>query len=459
MALLGIKFEVRNAAIGGIPSFPYGWCMPEFLGYDADLISWDHSMNEAGDLVGGLEAYVRHGIQMEHQPLIFVKDTHMATKRRAMLQKYIDDGVILDSFLLVTDPATTPFLDLAESSRPSGFQKWRKFGAPPNTPGPMAHHPAVKEHEWIAWMIALHFLSVLEIVAADIASGVTSVAPLRNNRSDSLPKPVTLIRGNEFENVLFGYPTNTSVKIGGDTQVWKMTNKKCLTTFQPSVPGSELENAIVSGRAAKDVSVMEPKSMASFNKGWVLDLGHDEKNAKRILHPYNGLGFMDSKQALYGVKASGTLSFFLRFDLFHTHTPKAPFKESVGSPEVRAETTCKSITVCQVNESRDEKECDIQSDLEFTVGGVSIPPEDVQIINADGISYKGKKLCVYFGVPERAKPVVKNLAIEEGNEPPSAGVPDLSAHAGIELGIAVINESILLRNGPCSVSHIIWEQA
>lgn len=133
MALLGIKLEVRNAAIGGIPSFPYGWCMPEFLGYDADLISWDHSMNEAGDLVGGLEAYVRHGIQMEHQPLMFVKDTHMATKRRAMLQKYVDDGVILDPFLLVTDPATTPFLDLAESSRPPGFQKWRTFGAPPNT--------------------------------------------------------------------------------------------------------------------------------------------------------------------------------------------------------------------------------------------------------------------------------------------------------------------------------------
>ena len=76
----------------------------------------------------------------------------------------------------------------------------------------MAHHPAVKEHEWIAWMITLHFLSVLEIVAADIAAGVTSVAPLRNLRSNGLPKPVTLMRGKEFENVLFGYPTNTSVK-------------------------------------------------------------------------------------------------------------------------------------------------------------------------------------------------------------------------------------------------------
>lgn len=236
-----------------------------------------------------------------------------------------------------------------------------------------------------------------------------------------------------------------------------MTNKKCLTTFQPSVPGSELENAIVSGRAAQDVSVMEPKSMASFNKGWVLDLGHDEKNAKRILYPYNGLGFRDSKQALYGVKASGILTFFLRFDLFHTHA-HAPYKESIV-PEVTAETTCKSITVCQVNESRDGKECDIQSDLEFTVGDVSIPPEDVQIIDADGVSYKGKQLCVYFNVPESAKPVKKTLAIEEGYEPPRASVPDLSAHTGIELNIAVINESILLRNGPCSVSHIIWEQA
>ena len=30
--VLGVDLHVRNAAIGGIPSFPYGWCMEYFLG-------------------------------------------------------------------------------------------------------------------------------------------------------------------------------------------------------------------------------------------------------------------------------------------------------------------------------------------------------------------------------------------------------------------------------------------
>eukprot|EP00984_Skeletonema_dohrnii_P032179 scaffold25748_cov67-Skeletonema_dohrnii-CCMP3373.AAC.3 len=43
---LGVKLVVRNSAIGGIPSFPYGWCLPNFLGEDADAVSWDYGMNE-----------------------------------------------------------------------------------------------------------------------------------------------------------------------------------------------------------------------------------------------------------------------------------------------------------------------------------------------------------------------------------------------------------------------------
>ena len=35
MKMLGIDLDVRNAAIGGIPSFPYGWCLKNFLGSGA----------------------------------------------------------------------------------------------------------------------------------------------------------------------------------------------------------------------------------------------------------------------------------------------------------------------------------------------------------------------------------------------------------------------------------------
>lgn len=39
---------VRNAAIGGIPSFPFGLCLKNELGSNADVVSWDFSMNEPG---------------------------------------------------------------------------------------------------------------------------------------------------------------------------------------------------------------------------------------------------------------------------------------------------------------------------------------------------------------------------------------------------------------------------
>lgn len=85
--VLGIELQVRNAAIGGIPSFPYGFCLSQFLGDDADVVSWDYSMNEAGGVPQGIEAYVRHTLMLERAPKLLVKDTHMAEKRRNILKE------------------------------------------------------------------------------------------------------------------------------------------------------------------------------------------------------------------------------------------------------------------------------------------------------------------------------------------------------------------------------------
>ena len=91
MKLLGIELQVRNAAIGGVPSFPYGWCLDNFLGDDVDVISWDYSMNEAGGIADGLEAYIRHGLSMKRQPMLIVKDTSttIAQDRYDLIQRYV----------------------------------------------------------------------------------------------------------------------------------------------------------------------------------------------------------------------------------------------------------------------------------------------------------------------------------------------------------------------------------
>ena len=130
MKLLGVDLYVRNAAIGGIPSFPYGFCLDNFLGEDTDVVSWDYSMNESGGVSAGIEAYLRQTLTMKNGPLFIVKDTHMAKERKGIIRNYVKNGSLKDPIIIHTDPAAEPYLREEESLRPPGFQKWREFGAP-----------------------------------------------------------------------------------------------------------------------------------------------------------------------------------------------------------------------------------------------------------------------------------------------------------------------------------------
>ena len=53
--LLGVGLITRNGSIWDIPSFPYGWCLPKFIGEDSNMLLWDYSMNE-GNIYQGFEA-------------------------------------------------------------------------------------------------------------------------------------------------------------------------------------------------------------------------------------------------------------------------------------------------------------------------------------------------------------------------------------------------------------------
>ena len=66
--IMNTELIVRNGAIGGIPSYPYGFCLEHFLGTDPDVISWDYSMNEGGRDASVLEAFVRQATQQDLVP-------------------------------------------------------------------------------------------------------------------------------------------------------------------------------------------------------------------------------------------------------------------------------------------------------------------------------------------------------------------------------------------------------
>ena len=100
-ALAGISLRVSSAAIGGIPSFPYGWCMENYYGLESDAISWEFTLNEArqSDL---FEAFLRYSTSLPNSPMLLINDGRFdvsgVKRRRAVLDHY--HGILSDSFFV-----------------------------------------------------------------------------------------------------------------------------------------------------------------------------------------------------------------------------------------------------------------------------------------------------------------------------------------------------------------------
>jgi len=368
-------------------------------------------------VVEGMEAYIRQILSMDQAiaPMLLVKDTHMALNRTALINSYVKVGALHDPIVIHTDPATEPFLEMEEQSRPIGFQKWREFGAPPTAPGKSRHHPAKREHEFIGWLIAMHFLSALELLAASDLG----VFELTEIPKAFIPAPVYPIES-PISPLLYGRNTN---------EKWTMDRASCRTSFDP-ILGGNLEELVISNNVHASLDVMLPKGAMLYNTGWVLDLGDAEKMAKQQLARFGGLGFVDSKKAYYGVHASGTIRFFL------------PRNE-----EKSTETPMSSVILCESNEKRDAMACNLENDVKYSIGGVDAT--DVKSIDATGFSYLGKNICVHMTVPTGAKSTTKGDAMND------ASVKDAKSD-GFALEVTVRNPRIRKKEQACNVSHIIW---
>ena len=452
--LAGLDMEVRNAAIGGCPAFPYGWCLDHFLGTSPDVISWDYAMNEAGGVPEGLEAYVRHTLsRWNHpRPKLIVKDTHMAYQRRNILSAYAK--LLKDPVVIHTDPATGPFLRMEEEFRPKGFQEWRKFGSPRGAPGQALHHPAVKEHELIGWMISMHFLSSLQVFVAQ--PNIQCPVDEEQQPGYLLPSPKSgaiLNVSMSFPPVLFG---RREFEYG-----WTMNPVHCRTTFQPRLSG-DLSDVIVSGGVGEDIDLLLPKSQMYYNKGWTFDLSEGEKSALRKLSVFDhGLGFMDSKPAYYGLKSSGRLTMLLPY------IPKIPSAPTPSEGDL-AGNWFKSLVICEVNEKRDSGACNSETDVGYIVGGVNVT--NSTMMTAAGTLFLGKKLCMNIEIPATSKLTTRkqHRLREERSRIEGLGENQVVAsdnskdaedeEVGLLVEVFVLNHRIVHIDQTCSVSHVIWEQ-
>lgn len=111
-ALAGVKFEVRNMAMGGVPSFPNSMCMEDNFGADADVVVWDFRMVERDEVKG--ELYVRQALMLPKAPFVCFKrknpylrtlqyahdDIHVLDEMKTynQLQKNASPGVTSDKF-------------------------------------------------------------------------------------------------------------------------------------------------------------------------------------------------------------------------------------------------------------------------------------------------------------------------------------------------------------------------
>ena len=452
-----VGVTVRNSAIGGIPSYPYGFCFEHFLGADSDIISWDFSMNE-GRGAAVLESYLRQSQhQLPHKPMVILLD--MNKQRCPLLEQYATQGLIADAMCvgMAKDAvADVSMLDLPDDQKAPGFREWQEFGAPKACPGRGNWHPKRMEHELIGWMMAMYFVQAVEkaesLMKAD-ANWKTTYQGHSEQRVE-FPKPMSKLPANNehVTDLLFGHAN-------GD--VYTMKDLSCRTNFLPATDEDKvLPSIVVSGLSPGITAenILEERSDDAYKAGWVLDVSSVERGTKiKVEKPAcGGLGYVDLKTALYGVPASGTLRLWLPME-------GGGHDDHDHADDMAAKHWFDELVICEANEKRGDNACHLDQDLEYTVGGVPVTDPSMVVGAAE---YLKRKTCVHVGVPETA--IITKLGDVQSADgaPVTAEVKRRLAgnerqlpddHVGLVVDVKA-KPNVSRKDGACCLSHIVWEQ-
>jgi len=384
-------------------------------------------MNE-GNGASGLESYVRQSLMLPKSPPLFIL-LDMKRPRLNLLQQYADLGYLPDSIALGgRDAVSKELLSLPESDRPEGLQEWDVWGAPKGAPGQSPWHPKKKEHELMGWMLAVHMLNAvdraLEIMKRD-TDWRKSLQSTSGAERRVLPRPINDQTRSGAGSMLNGTP------LPDDDSKWQMKKVSCRTSFLPNISGN-LESIVESGVTKDDEDMLQARDDSLFEGGWVMDVGKLERDTKIKVQKYGGLGYIDMKTALYGIPSSGTLRLIIPHE---RHADEVGDIPSVGES---ADKYFHSVVLCEVNEKRGDGECKMTQDLDFRIGGESVPKGDISQVK-DVASYLKKDICIRIGIPAGATVSL------DGSAP------------GLLLEVAVSGKNVSRENGACSISHVIWE--
>ena len=233
-----------------------------------------------------------------------------------------------------------------------------------------------------------------------------------------------------------------------------------------------MSEVVVSGTIGEELDTSLPKSQMYYNRGWTLDLSEAERTAKRRLSMYpDGLGFVDSKEAYYGIYESPHLRLLLPFDSSDEIRPQ------IGD---EARKWMESIVLCEVNEKNVEpSRCNLDTDIGLIVGGVNMTSSSASINGANhtapanpsvnsskmiktvGSVYLGKPICKHVGVPAGAKLTSHNHLLRGKGH--SKYVHEDKQYLAVDIigllvEIYVSNPHIVHVNQACSISHVVWDR-
>lgn len=443
--LLGIPLVVRNGAIGGIPSFPYGFCLEHFLGTDPDIISWDYSMNEGPKDSSVLEAFVRQAAQqLPKRPMMIVLDQNAA--RMKLLEDYTSKGLLQDA-IAVGKKEILPDSAFQADPLPSGFADWDEFGAPKRCPGRGSWHPKKQEHAMIGWMIAMHFLQALER-AYELLQESAAAALSRNLvlEAPKFPKPFSRLPDNDPEvtELLYGHqdPKNNDY--------YFMKELSCRTSFLPATDEDKVfPSVVVSGLAESDLDIMVERTDEHYKEGWILDVSKIERDTKVKVDRCGGLGYVDMKIALYGVPDSGKLRLWLPFEMERTSEEE----DSV------AKHWFADLIICEANEKRSAEACKLDQDMEIAVGGIPVDSSTIHPVKG-AAEYLKRTTCVNVGVPDTAEITRLGQVTTTDGKPLSKQQKEKFGGDDKRIGLVVditAKPKVTRADGACCLSHIVWE--
>jgi hypothetical protein len=242
-----------------------------------------------------------------------------------------------------------------------------------------------------------------------------------------------------------------------------MRDVACRTNFLPATDSDKvLPSIVVSGLAlgATAENIMQERTDVDYSQGWVLDVSSVERQTKVNVEKCGGLGYVDMKIALYGIPESGLLQLWLPVES-HVHE-----KNHAAHNHEHVETASHwfdSLVICEANEKRAANACQLDPDLELTIGGVTVPSSHVQKIKGAG-EYLKRPTCVHVPIPESAKitkfqDLVLNAAakrrLSSGND--DNGNDNDNNRIGLLVHVRVISPSVTRKAGACCLSHVAWE--